>query len=51
MTSFVLHPEALADVEEIGDHIAADNPSAAAHLIDEFLREVSFSRQVAPTRA
>ena len=36
MTSFVLHPEALADVEEIGDYIAADNPRAAAHLIDEF---------------
>lgn len=36
MTSFVLHPEALADVEEIGDHIAADNPRAAAHLIGEF---------------
>lgn len=36
MNSLVLHPEALADLEEIGDYIASDNPRAAAKLIDEF---------------
>lgn len=36
MSLFVLHPEALADLEEIADYIADDNRSAAAKLIDEF---------------
>jgi plasmid stabilization system protein ParE len=36
MSSFVLHPEALTDLEEIGDYTANGNPPAAAHLIEEF---------------
>jgi plasmid stabilization system protein ParE len=36
MSGFVFHPEAYADLEEIWDYIAADNPVAA----DRFLGEI-----------
>ena len=35
MTGFVLHPAALADLEEIWEFIAADSPEAADRVSDE----------------
>lgn len=35
MTGFALHPEALADLDEIRVYIAADNPDAADQVITE----------------
>jgi plasmid stabilization system protein ParE len=35
MSGFVLHPDALADLNEIWEFIAADNPGAADRVIDE----------------
>jgi plasmid stabilization system protein ParE len=35
MSGFVLHPEALTDLNEIWEYIAADNPSAADRVLDE----------------
>jgi toxin ParE1/3/4 len=35
MSGFVLHPDALADLSEIWEFIAADNPSAADGVIEE----------------
>ena len=35
MSGFVLHPEALADLEEIWEFIAADNLEAADRVLDE----------------
>ena len=35
MREFELHPQALADVEEIWDYIAQDNLAAADRLVDE----------------
>ena len=35
MREFELHPQALADVEEIWDYIAQDNFAAADRLVDE----------------
>ena len=35
MSGFVLHPEALADLEEIWEFIAADNVSAAGRVLEE----------------
>jgi len=35
MTGFVLHPEALADLDEIWGFIAADNLQAADRVVDE----------------
>ena len=36
MTSrYVLHPEAVRDLEEIWEYIAQDNPDAADRVIDE----------------
>ena len=35
MREFELHPQALADVEEIWDYIAQDNLAAADQLVDE----------------
>jgi toxin ParE1/3/4 len=35
MSGFVLHPEALTDLTEIWEYIAADNPDAADRVIEE----------------
>ena len=35
MSGFVLHPEALADLSEIWEFIATDNPVAADRVIDD----------------
>ena len=35
MSSFVLHPEALADLEEIWEFIAAENLDAADRVLEE----------------
>jgi plasmid stabilization system protein ParE len=35
MNGFVLHPDALTDLTEIWEYIAADNPSAANRVLGE----------------
>ena len=35
MSGFVLHPDALTDLTEIWEYIAADNPSAADRVLAE----------------
>jgi len=35
MSEFVLHPDALADLAEIWEFIAADNPAAADRVLEE----------------
>lgn len=35
MSGFVLHPDALTDLTEIWEFIAADNPDAADRVLDE----------------
>jgi plasmid stabilization system protein ParE len=35
MSAFVLHPGALADLSEIWEYIAADNPVAADRVLEE----------------
>jgi toxin ParE1/3/4 len=35
MSGFVLHPEALTDLSEIWEYIAADNPGAADRFVEE----------------
>lgn len=40
MSRLVITPRAVADLEDIGDYIALDNPAAAARTIDH-LEEVS----------
>jgi len=35
MSGFVLHPDALADLSEIWEFIAADNPGAADRVLEE----------------
>jgi plasmid stabilization system protein ParE len=35
MSGFVLHPEALADLNEIWEFIAADSPQAAGPVLEE----------------
>ncbi len=40
MNGFVLHPDALADLTEIWEYIAADNPSAADRVIDEIAEAI-----------
>jgi hypothetical protein len=36
MSGFVLHPDALADLNEILEYIAVDNPSAAVLPLGKF---------------
>ena len=43
MSGSVLHPEALADLEEIWEFIAAENLEAAARVLDE-IRENTAGR-------
>jgi plasmid stabilization system protein ParE len=38
MSGFVLHPEALTDLGEIWEYIAADNPKAADRVLEEIYR-------------
>jgi plasmid stabilization system protein ParE len=40
MSGFVLHPDALADLTEIWEFIAADNPSAADRVIEEIYEAI-----------
>jgi toxin ParE1/3/4 len=35
MNGFVLHPDALTDLSEIWEYIAADNPDAADRVVEE----------------
>ena len=42
MSGFVLHPEALADLDEIWEFIAADNLDAADRVLSE-IREAMHS--------
>jgi toxin ParE1/3/4 len=35
MSGFVLHPDALTDLSEIWEYIAADNPGAADRVLEE----------------
>jgi addiction module RelE/StbE family toxin len=35
MNGFVFHPDAVADLNEIWEYIAADNPSAADRVLEE----------------
>lgn len=35
MSGFVFHPDAVADLSEIWEYIAADNPSAADRVMEE----------------
>jgi len=35
MNGFVLHPDALTDLNEIWEYIAADNPGAAGRVHEE----------------
>jgi plasmid stabilization system protein ParE len=39
MSGFVLHPDALTDLTEIWEFIAADNPGAADRVLEETGRE------------
>jgi toxin ParE1/3/4 len=41
MINFVLHPEALADLSEIWEYIAADNLDAADRLLDEIYDSIA----------
>lgn len=40
MSGFALHPEALADLEEIWEFIAADNPDAADRVLEEIYEAI-----------
>lgn len=40
MSGFVLHPDALADLEEIWEFIASDNPKAAGRVVEEIYEAV-----------
>lgn len=40
MSGFVLHPEALADLEEIWEYIAADNLDAADRVLEELYEAI-----------
>src|SRR5579871_1600372 len=54
MSGFVLHPEALADLEEVWEFIAADNLEAADRVLDEIrlaLQSLASFPQMGHTRA
>jgi plasmid stabilization system protein ParE len=40
MSGFVLHPQALTDLSEIWQYIAADSPSSADRLLDDIEQAV-----------
>lgn len=40
MSGFVLHPEALADLEEIWEYIGADNLDAADRVLEEIYEAI-----------
>jgi plasmid stabilization system protein ParE len=40
MSGFVLHPEALADLNEIWEYIAADNRGAAGRVLEEIYEAI-----------
>lgn len=40
MSGFVLHPEALADLQEIWEYIAADNLDAADRVVEELYQAI-----------
>jgi antitoxin ParD1/3/4/toxin ParE1/3/4 len=40
MTGFDFHPEAVRDLEEIWDFIAADSPDAADRMIEDILESI-----------
>jgi toxin ParE1/3/4 len=40
MSGFVLHPDALTDLSEIWEYIAADNPAAADRVIEEIYEAI-----------
>ena|SRR5215468_7349479 len=42
MSGFVLHPEAVADLDEIWEFIAADNLDAADRVLDEIYETIRF---------
>jgi plasmid stabilization system protein ParE len=44
MSGFVLHPEALVELEEIWEFIAADNPDAADRVLEEIFAAISCPR-------
>jgi len=41
MSSFVLHPDASRDIEDIWDYIAADSPDAASRVIEEIRNAIA----------
>jgi toxin ParE1/3/4 len=40
MSGFVLHPDALTDLDEIWEFIAADNPAAADRVLEEIYEAI-----------
>jgi plasmid stabilization system protein ParE len=40
MSGFVLHPDALTDLNEIWEFIAADNPDAADRVLEEIFEAI-----------
>jgi len=40
MSGFVLHPDALTDLDEIWEYIAADNPGAAGRVLEEIYEAI-----------
>lgn len=41
MSGFGLHPEAIADIDEIATCIGADDPAAAHRMVDEIYKAIS----------
>jgi len=40
MSGFVLHPDAVTDLDEIWKYIAADNPGAAGRVLEEIYEAI-----------